>query len=301
MRLTFRQVRYFVAVADSGQVSSAGASIGIAQSAITEAIKALEEELGVKLFERRSKGLALTQEGHHFLSHARRILSTVSDAAQALRSVSRETSGTIRVGMTYTVIGYFITAYLARFRRAFPNVKVEVLEYERPKLERELSKGTLDLAVMLVSNLQNHALIESRLLVASPRQLWLPPNHDFMRRRDITLADVATQPYIMLTCDESEKTTMRYWQNAGLAPDVLLRTSSIEAVRSLVAHGSGVAILSDIVFRQWSLEGDRLEARPLVDKIPSMDIGLGWPRRRGLNAPAQAFVDFCLSEMRRQD
>jgi DNA-binding transcriptional LysR family regulator len=71
---------------------------------------------------------------------------------------------------------------------------------------------------------------------------------------------------------------------------------SVEAVRSLVATGAGVTILSDMVYRPWSLEGDKLESREVGAQIPTMDVGLAWPKSAELSAPARAFIEFCRME-----
>lgn len=108
----------------------------------------------------------------------------------------------------------------------------------------------------------------------------------------ISFADVATEDYVMLTVDEAEKTASRYWQDSGLSPYVVLSTSSVEAVRSLVATGVGVTILSDMVYRPWSLEGQRIEARRIIEPIPTMDVGLAWARARPINPGAAAFQSY---------
>ena len=93
----------------------------------------------------------------------------------------------------------------------------------------------------------------------------------------------------MLTVDEAAYTALRYWNETPFKPDVRLRTSSVEAVRSMVANGSGVAVLSDMVYRPWSLEGRRIETIQLKDPIPPMSVGLAW--RKGAEiSPAMRAV-----------
>lgn len=77
-----------------------------------------------------------------------------------------------------------------------------------------------------------------------------------------------------------------------MRPQPIFTTSSVEAVRSMVAGGMGVTILSDMVYRPWSLEGQRLEARPVADEVPSMDVGLAWARGRALSPAAEVFRRF---------
>ncbi len=292
MPITLKQLNYFIATAESGQVSHAAVELNISQSAVTAAIKALEDELGVRLLERTHSGVKLTIEGTRFLGHARNITGAV---AAAVRSPLREPqghSGVLRLGMTYTVIGYFMSRYYSRFRKTYPNIALEVVEFSRTALESALCKGDVDMAVMLVSNLANSDDIEQEVLIRSTRRLWLASDHHLHGRSEISLADVAAEDYVMLTVDEARKTASRYWDKAGLSPKVVLATSSVEAVRSLVAAGVGVTILSDMVYRPWSLEGQRIDVRNLVDPIPSMDVGLAWARTRPIGPPAATFRAF---------
>lgn len=101
------------------------------------------------------------------------------------------------------------------------------------------------MALVLTGNLR-HQSIYAETLFNSTRRLWLPSRHPLCEKSQVTLADVAGEPFIMLTVDEAADSAMRYWEEAGFRPDVILRTSSVEAVRSMVANGSGIAILSDL-------------------------------------------------------
>ena len=106
------------------------------------------------------------------------------------------------------------------------------------------------------------------------------------------LEDIAKEPYIMLTVDEAGKTAARYWKPTGLRPRTIIRTSSVEAVRGMVAAGMGVTILSDMVYRPWSLDGQRIELRPVAADIPSMDIGLAWNTKREISSATKLFREF---------
>jgi DNA-binding transcriptional LysR family regulator len=293
MALSLRQIHYFIATAEAGKLSLAASQLGVSQSAVTEAIKALESETGVELLRRHGKGVELTLEGSQFLRNARAVVAAVSDATQAPRQVRSAVAGRFSLAMTFTVAGYFLPAPLARFRRIFPGIVVELFEIDRADIERKLITGEIDLAVMLTSNLGNAEEIESEELIRSRRRLWVPANHPLLQASRVSLAQIAPEPYIMLTVDEAENTALRYWRATRYRPNVVFRTSSVEAVRSLVATGAGVSILSDMVYRPWSLEGDRIEARTIQDTVPSMDVGLAWKRESQLNACAQAFRDFC--------
>ncbi|RFC68957.1 MULTISPECIES: LysR family transcriptional regulator [Mesorhizobium] len=292
MPITLKQLNYFIATAETGQVSHAAMELNISQSAVTAAIKALEDELGVRLLERTHSGVKLTIEGTRFLGHARNITGAVAAAVSSPLRDPKDHSGKLKLGMTYTVMGYFMSRYYTRFRKTYPDIAIDVSELPRTALERALIRGELDMAVMLVSNLAATDELDQEVLMRSTRRLWLASDHPLHLKEEITLADVAEEDYVMLTVDEARKTAVRYWDAAGFSPKSVLTTSSVEAVRSLVAAGMGVTILSDMVYRPWSLEGQRIEVRRLVDPIPSMDVGLAWSRERAIGPAAATFRAF---------
>ncbi len=292
MELTLRQVRYFLAAAEAGQISLAANELHVSQSAITTAIKGLEETLETALFERHAQGVSLTVEGHHFLQHARNVVAAVEEATRIPSRAHNEVEGIVRVALSYTVAGYFLPPYVARFSRSFANVELQLIEADRAEIEEGLISDRYDVAVMLTSNLLNQEDIAYETLFRSRRRLWLASDHPFLKQSSVSLQNVAEEPYIMLTVDEASNTAQRYWNRTPYRPNVTFRTSSVEAVRSMVANGLGISVLSDMVYRPWSLEGKRVEVVPLTDPVPTMDVGLAWHRDTEASQAAQAFIEF---------
>ncbi|WP_339947237.1 LysR family transcriptional regulator [uncultured Albimonas sp.] len=289
MSFNLRHLKYFVATAELGQVSRAAIELSVSQSAVTAAIKELEAVLGTPLFERSARGMSLTRAGQRFLSSAYEILSKVEEAMQIREGP--EVSGRLTIAATYTVIGYFLPVHLERLARAQPGLEITIHEMPRELIEEGLVAGRVDVAVALTSNISNPELA-SQTLLGSRRRLWTPSRHPLLERESVGLADVAEHPFVMLTVDEAAHTAMRYWAPTGHQPRVVLRTSSVEAVRSMVANGLGVTILSDMVYRPWSLEGRRLEQVNLVDAAPPMDVGLVWRRGVEFTPTMAAFREY---------
>ncbi|PPJ48248.1 LysR family transcriptional regulator [Rhizobium sp. KAs_5_22] len=287
MSLSLRQIRYFVATAEAGQVSQAAVNLSISQSAVTTAIKDLEETVGAGLFERTPHGMELTSAGRRFLSQAYEILQKVDEATQ-LNLVTDEVKGTLSIATTYTVIGYFLPFHIERMKRQFPGIDIQLFELNRESVEEGLLTNRYDIAVMLTSNILNPELTTEKLL-SSQRRLWVPARHPLLAQHGVGLKEVAEEDYIMLTVDEASHSSLKYWSQTPYLPRISLRTSSVEAVRSLVANRQGVAILSDMVHRPWSLEGRRIETIALTEPIPSMDVGLAW-RRNAEFTPAMEAV-----------
>jgi DNA-binding transcriptional LysR family regulator len=292
MSLTLKQLRYFIAAAETGQISHAAMEMNISQSAVTAGIQGLEASLGARLLARNAQGVSVTPQGARFLSRAKAIITAVEEATRGPLGEETQLSGRLRLGLTYTVAGYFMARHYAAFRRLYPGIMLELSEQPRPAIENALMTGGLDLAVMLTSNLANVGDLASETLFRSRRRLWLPSDHRLLAAPEVSLREVALEPYVMLTVDEASRTAGRYWDHHGLSPRVVFSTSSVEAVRSMVAAGMGVTILSDMVYRPWSLEGQRIEQRRTVEAVPSMDVGLTWPSARPLSATAQVFRGF---------
>ncbi len=292
MNLSIKQVRYFIAAADFGKVSLAAHELNVSQSAVTSAIQQLETDLGVTLFTRNPKGVSLTAEGARFLRHARNIMAAVNQAVQSPLSTDTAMTGHVKVGVSYTVAGYFLPRHLARFERTYPRITIELRELPREVVEGDLNSGELDTAVMLVSNLRDRENLTFETLLRSKRRLWLPPDHPLLKANAVTLEDIAREPYIMLTVDEARHTAHNYWDSTGLKPRTIFNTFSVEAIRSMVAAGMGVTILSDMVYRPWSLEGQRIETRNVDADIPTMDVGLAWRRETPPSPATKTFLEF---------
>lgn len=290
MAFTLRQLQYFVAVAEQGSVTRAAQNLSISQSSVTEAIKELEGDLGVELFERHPRGLTITYNGHQFLRHATKILADVSDARNVFTETQNSTGGTLNIGVTSLVAGYVLSDLLARYRRACPGVEVSAIEDNGSYLEHLLIGGELDVAVMVISNLRDRMALQAEILETSPYRLWLPIGHPLVSADIISIADITREPLIMLTVDEIEENTGKLLSALGARPHVAFRTRSVEAVRSLVATGAGVALLPDLVYRPWSLEGDRIESRDVSGALPVVQVGMVWRKGSSLPQAARDFV-----------
>jgi DNA-binding transcriptional LysR family regulator len=297
--VTFRQFRYFIAVAESGSVAAASRMLAIAQSAVTKAMIELEAELGCALFERSSKGMTLTPQGQRFLASARKVIAAVADATRQ-HAVEPATllGGVLAVGVTSLVAGYYLAEVFSRFRRNFAGVQVLVTEDTPRFLEHLLINGELDVAIMVSNALSEPQALVAETLTRSPNRVWLAANHPLADSEQLTLADCARHDQIVLEADRIDDLMMGVWSRHQLKPHVILRTSSLEAVRSLVGAGAGIAVLPDFLYRPWTLDAEHVEVRPLRDEVPTVDVGLVWRRGSGLKPAASEFIDLAREQAR---
>jgi len=297
MAFTLRQLQFFVAAAEQGSVTGAARALSISQSSVTEAIRALENDLGVQLFDRQAWGLEITHRGSLFLRHARQILSDVSNARLAFRDEVEQAGGRLALGVTSLVAGYVLSDILSRFRRAYPKVELSVIEDSGEYLQHLLIGGELDVAVLLTSSIRDRMALHVETLLVSPYRLWLPMGHPLGQADSIAMEQLVGEPLIQLMVDEIEESMRQLMAAMEVKPTIAFRTRSVEAVRSLVATGAGMAILPSLVYRPWSLEGDRIEIRDVSGDLPSVQVGLAWRRGAPVSQPARNFIKVAQSTL----
>ena len=293
MQLTLKQIRYFLAAAETGQFSTAAAQVHVTQTAISVSVKELEQSLNVTLFERRhASGVALTPDGQRFLQHALNIQAAVNNAVTNPGMLQRHLRGKVRLQATATMLGYYLIPAIARFQSAFPDIGLVVEEHDRITVESNVARRKADVGVVWLQSLQSNRDLDAVALTRSRRQLWLCAAHPLLKRRHVSLQDVAAEPYVVFDSDEVKKNTLRFWREAGLSPNIAYTTSSMEAVRSLVAQGMAVTILSDVAYRPFSREGLRIDTRPLLEGLPPIEIGMVWRRSCEMTPAVAAFKNF---------
>lgn len=296
--ITLKQFRYFLAVAESASVASAARMINIAQSAVTKSILELEETLGVQLFERSARGMVLTQEGHRFQASARKVMAAVAEAARIDAGTQEQLTGNLTIGVTSLVAGYYLADLFSRFQRSHPSVQLSVIEDSAQFLEHLLINGEVDLAIMVSNALGDPQALVVETLTSSPNRVWLASSHPLAQRQELTLAECVGHQQIVLETDRVEGVMRAVWARYGLRPQVTLRTSSLEAVRSLVGVGAGITILPDFLYRPWTLDAEHVEVRSLRDAVPSIDVGLVWRRGSQLSTVAAEFIELAREKSR---
>jgi DNA-binding transcriptional LysR family regulator len=296
--VTLRQFRYFITVAESGSVAGASRMLNIAQSALTKAMMDLESVVGSQLFARTSRGMALTPQGHRFLAGARKVIGAVADATRLNGAESEELAGVLAVGVTSLVAGYYLSELLSRYRRNCPGVRVQVTEETPRFLEHLLINGELDVAIMVSNALGEPQALVAETLTRSPNRVWLASNHALAGADEVSLEECAAAEQIVLEADRIDDLMRSVWARHQLKPRVILKTSSLEAVRSMVGAGLGLAVLPDFLYRPWTLDAEHVDVRKLRDDVPTVDVGLVWRRGSGLKPAAAEFIELAREQSR---
>jgi DNA-binding transcriptional LysR family regulator len=290
MALTIRAIQNFAAVAEVGSISAAMQHLNLSQASITESIQALESHLGVLLFTRHPRGMTLTHAGHEFLRHSQRIMTAIAGAERALSIRPDAMAGELAIGTTNPLTAYYLPGLLDRYRRAFPNVNVRVYEDAGHFIEHLMVNGELDISLVEISMLRRPSSFDTAVLATCPWKVWVSSRHRLTEFTKISISQLKNEQFILLRNDEVELAQASIWRRAGFAPNVSARTRSVEATRSLVAAGTGVSVLPEVLFRPWSLDGEHLVAISLIEPFPELEVGLVWRRGAAIKVTARAFL-----------
>ena len=152
---------------------------------------------------------------------------------------------------------------------------------------------------MLFRSGEPQALV-AETLTRSPHRVWLAANHPLGRHAEVTLADCAACDQVALEADRVDHLMRSAWQRHQLKPRIILRTSSLEAVRSLVGAGLGLAVLPDFLYRPWTLDAEHVDIRPLRDELATVDVGLVWRRGLTVKPVAAEFIELAREQSRKQ-
>lgn len=294
LRVSLRQLEYFVAVVDHGTMASAAESCRISQSAISLAIGQLERALEVQLFLRqRAKGLTITDAGRQVLADSRRLLRQAEDLQATARGLGQELGGRLMVACFPTLTPYVMPITLDAFAKAQPGIEIEFVEGSVAELHNLLSEGVCELALMYDIGLAPE-LTATTLYEVRPHVI-LPANHRLAGHNPVRLAELAAEPMIMLDLPPSEEMFRSVFAEAGVTPKIARRTVSTEAVRALVASGAGYSLLLQRSASRVSYAGQPFVASEIDEQVSSVAVRLVRHPSARITRRAAAFAEFCVA------
>lgn len=239
-----RQLRYFVAVAQERSLTGAARRLHIAQQSLSEQIRTLETQLGVTLFERSSRGVALTDVGCVLLREAGPVLAQAERAAEAVQRAARGEQGELRVGFLSSVANFLMPPVVRAFGDRHPGVTLRAHDMSIARLVGGLRDGSLDAGLSRPPLVHDLA---SEVVLREPVAAVLPEGHPLADRDELTLAELADEAWV-LTPRTSWPPWHRHYDEdfarAGYRPRVVQRGTSPQNLLALVAAGVGVTRLS---------------------------------------------------------
>jgi LysR family transcriptional regulator, transcription activator of glutamate synthase operon len=276
--MDLRPLRYLVALADERSFTRAAAREHIAQPALSQQIRRLEDELGLPLVERTTRHVAITHAGQLLVARARRVLAEIEAAHAELLAVRGLESGHVTVGTMHTMGPVDVSLALAIFHKRHPAIELTVREESSEELAQMLRDDELDLAFLSVTErVESHGL-GLHQLVSEELVVVLPVGHRLARRRRLRMAELRDEEFISYREGARlRELLISAGHEAGFQPQIKLESNESERIRRLVARGMGVAILprSDAAH-----PGAEVVAVALVEPPLSRDITLAWRHGR---------------------
>ncbi|MDP9474944.1 MAG: LysR family transcriptional regulator [Actinomycetota bacterium] len=241
MQVLFGQLECFLAVARLGNLSRAAEEMFLTQPTLTARLKALEEEVGDRLFVRTSRGMRLTDAGRELVPYAERALGSFEEGKRRLEELRGASGGRLLIGASPGVGTYALPGLLERFAAAYPRVSVSV----RTGHSEEILEMTLKEEVQLgLTRAMRHPEIESLRLYDDELVLVVDPGHRFTRKGSAELAEIGEEQIIFFDHDSSYfEQTHALFRNAGFRELRTMEVDNIEAAKRMVEHRLGVAFL----------------------------------------------------------
>lgn len=295
--MTLNELRYAVALARERHFGRAAAASFVSQPTLSVAIKKLEDELGVALFERGKHEVSLTPAGEQVIEQAQQVLEGVENLRQAARQQADQLQGPLRLGAIYTVGPYLLPDLIPILHESAPQMPLVIEENYTAELRRQLKRGELDAIVISLPFTDPGVVVMP--LYEEPFVAVLPAAHPLSTRKSIELGRLAEEELLLLGAghcfrDQIVEFCPECVRRAGGDADQPppIAGSSLETIRHMVASGAGVTILPCTAAGAGRYAQRLLAVRRLTNPVPKRQVALAWrasfPRPKAIEALRQA-------------
>ncbi len=285
--MELRQLEYFQMASRLRNITRAAERLRVSQPNITVAIKKLESELGIQLFDRSQKQLSLTPEGNVFLNRIELALRNIQDAVLEVNDYKQLQKGTIKIGIPPMMGAYLFPKIFSSFRHRYSHLDIYLYEEGSMTIREQLERDELDFGIIIISN----ASTNLQLLPMSRNQIvaCVPESSPLASKEFLSYEDIAGTDLIMLKEGSFlRQLILEEMRAADVEPNTVLESNQIITIKGLVSRGVGISFLLDIVLE----DSPGIKAVPLANPL-FVDVGLAWKKDRYISKAAQSFIDFC--------
>ena len=295
--MTLTELCYIVAVARERHFGHAAQSCFVSQPTLSVAIKKLEEELGVTLFERGPGEVSVTPVGQRVVEQAQRVLEEASRVKELAAAGHDPLAGTLRLGAIYTIGPYLLPKLIPVLRRMAPAMQLMIQENFTHRLAEMLKQGEVD--VILVALPFSEAGVATRALYDEPFLVAVPQGHALEKKRHITADELARESLLLLGSghcfrDQVLDLCSHVQRSKRGALARTLEGGSLETIRQMVASGVGVTVLPATAVQARETSSDLIRIRPFARPVPDRRVVLAWrksfPRPEAIEALRQAIL-----------
>jgi LysR family hydrogen peroxide-inducible transcriptional activator len=288
--MNLKDLKYLVALADTGHFGKAAERSFVSQPTLSAQLKKLEEYLGVKLVERQPKNVQLTEVGKQIVVRARRMLDEGDEIVALARSNTDPFAGKLKVALIPTIGPYLLPRVMQKIRKGLPHLGLMLYEYQTESLLKRLRDGEIDLGIMAMPALADG--VETRDLYEENFTVALPNHHPLASKANIKIQDLKGHTLLLLEdghCLRDQALEVCSRVDVKEAED--FRATSLETLRQMVVAGLGITLLPEMAVESPFGSQRGLTIKQFAKPAPSRTVGAVWRKTTTRGSAINALCD----------
>ncbi|TXR54393.1 LysR family transcriptional regulator [Reinekea thalattae] len=292
--MEIRQLQHFVSVAENGTISAAARKLHLAQPAISASIKKLEEDLNVRLFHRRDRGVDLTEAGRQFMQYARQILKQTKDAKLAMGALEGLQQGEAEIVVPGMLGSYFLPPLLMAFKHQYPDIALNILDAGTGSIRQSLIDGDLELGVIAENAVGPE--LESGLLAREEMIVCMAEDHPLAEQEVIYYRDFLAYELVLFRKSYFYQNFLNsISRREDMVPRIGYRTNLLPLMKQLIRRGYAITTMWKVAIQ----EDDQIVTRPFEEPT-YVDLSIAWRKDSYLSHANQVLRDFLLEQVKDQ-
>lgn len=284
--MEFRQLEYFSAICEELHFTRASEKLGMSQPTLSHQIKMLEDELGVPLFDRIGKKIAITEAGKILLSECKVIFSSLKNVKVQIMELQKVTRGTLSIGALPGELTQLVSSLLIDFHNIYPEVQIKIVNFD--DIVERVIQNQIDLAITILpiedERIRKHPLYKEDIY------LTVSSDHSLAERESINFDEISRYPVILFPQTHKCRQIMDLTSSTcGFNFEPIIETTAIETIISLVKAGAGVTALSKTYLNMYN--DTQLKAIKIVNPTLSREIGIIYHKDKYISQATRLFMD----------
>ncbi|MCQ6281312.1 LysR family transcriptional regulator [Bacillus sp. EB600] len=278
----------FLKVIETESFTKAANELGYTQSAISQMIHSLEEELSTTLIFRSRKGITLTPDGAEFLPYIKNVCNSYRELIEKSKEMQGLQKGIIRIGTFSSVSCHWLPGLIKDFKKLYPSVQFQLQQGEYTSIVQFIKEGSVDFGFVnpdAVTQMHTVPLKQDEMLAV------LPCNHPLAGNKNVTLAELGSEPFILLEEGHLSEPLEIFKQN-DLHPNIQYRVHDDYTIMSMVEEGLGISILPKLVLNRVSYHLVKKKISPPIVRT----IGIAYKNKKTLPISSRFFIDFLIEQ-----
>ena len=287
-------LKYVLALAEQKNYSHVAEEMNISQSSLSKQIHKLEDELGIKLFDRTTRHIRLTVAGSEFLQHAAKILHDIKEAEQAMQEYCITQRGELVIGVIPVICYFGLTSLIVSFQKSYPGIKVKIKEAEAKSLLQLRKNLKIDVAfTTFTNNPEVNQAFELFPIITDHLVLVTGQFHPLAKCKSVDIKDLAHEKFVSMTHNSIHtEIFVNTCKKSGFNPDIIYESDHIDMILGFVSDGLGVAILTSQVAKPFQRQ-NKIKIIKLNQQV-HVTIALAIPKKASLNPSVKAFKKYIL-------